>query len=60
LGEHWDPKPTCLVEKCAHKAQYGYHAEEAQRGDFTREDLYRIPAELCDEIAKAALSKYVS
>ena len=67
LGEHWDAKPTCLVEKCAHKAQFGYHAKTAQqrkcniRGEyrtednFTREQLYRIPAELGDEIANAAV-----
>ena len=72
LGEHWTPKPTCLLEKSAHKAQFGYHAKSAQKraskiqGQYpsddtlTREELYRIPAELCDEIAKAALSKYVS
>ena len=66
LGEYWDPKPTCLVEKCGHKAQFGIHSKTAQkrsckiRGEyraedtFTREQLYRIPAELCDEIAKAA------
>ena len=72
LGGHWDPKPTCLVEKCDHKAKYGYHAKSAQkRGSkikgrypeddtFTREELYRIPAELCDEIANAATSKHVS
>ena len=71
LGEYWDPKPTCLVEKCPHKAQFGIHAKTAQQrkckcrggyraGDnFTREQLYRMPSELCDEIAKAALSKYV-
>jgi hypothetical protein len=65
LDEYWDPKPTCLVEKCAHKAQYGYHAKSAQKREskikgqrpeddaFTREELYRIPAELCDEIANA-------
>ena len=70
LGE-WDPRPTCLVEKCAHKAEFGYHSKSAQkRGSkiqgqyqddtFTREELYRIPAELCDEIANAVNSKYVS
>ena len=72
LGDYWHPRPTCLVEKCHYKAQFGYHAKSAQkrtskikgqriRDDaFTREELYRIPAELCDEIAKAALNKYVS
>ena len=72
LDEYWDPKPTCLVEKCAHKVQYGYHAKSAQKREskrkgqrleddaFTREELYRIPAELCDEIANAATSKYGS
>ena len=66
LGEYWDPKPTCLVEKCPHKAQFGIHAKTAQQrkfkvrgeylaGDnFTREQLYKIPTELCDEIANAA------
>ena len=64
LGEDWTPKPTCLVEKCAHKAQFGYHAKSAQkRGSkikgqyqddtFTREELYRIPAQLCQEFAAA-------
>ena len=72
LGDYWHPRTTCLVEKCHYKAQFGIHSKTAQkrkckiRGEyraedtFTREQLYRIPAELCDEIAKAALSKYVS
>ena len=65
-GRVLDPEAHMLVEKCAHKAQYGYHAKSAQerasklRGQypaddrFTREELYRIPAEICDEIANAA------
>ena len=72
LGKYWTPKPTCLVEKCVHKAEFGYHAKSAQKrtskikgqrprdDTFTREELYKIPAELCDEIANAATSKYVS
>ena len=66
LGDDWTPKPTCLVEKCSQKATHGLHPMSAQRGAGvvkgerrTRDDcslaqLYRIPAELCDEIAKAA------
>ena len=70
LGDdYWTPRPTCLVEKCSHKAQFGCHAKSAQQrpsfinGErrlsdrFTREELYRIPSELCDEIAKAASRK---
>ena len=75
LGDDWCPRPTCLVENCSHKAQFGCHAKSAQTRpcrlavsererlqegkerrthDRFREELYRIPAELCDEIAKAA------
>ncbi len=80
LGDdYWTPRPTCLVENCSHKAQFGCHAKSAQRrpcimavsererlqeggekrthDHFTREELYTIPAELCDEIAKAASRK---
>ena len=71
LGEYWHPRPTCLVEKCPHKAQFGCHAKSAQQrrskirgeyraGDnFTREQLYKNPAELCDEIANAAVDNLV-
>ena len=66
LGDYWTPRPTCLVEKCSHKATHGLHPMSAQRGatrvkgerrvgdDCSLAQLYRIPAELCDEIAKAA------
>ena len=60
LGEHWTPRPMCSRQcPCEHMVD-GRHPVSAQRragrpGDrpFTREELYAIPPELCEEIAAA-------
>ena len=60
LGEHWSPRPMCSRQcPCEHMTD-GRHPVSAQRrasrpGDrpFTREELYAIPPELCEEIAAA-------
>ena len=66
LGDDWCPRPTCLVEKCSHKATHGLHPMNAQRGatrvkgerrvgdDCSLAQLYSMPPNLCDEIAAAA------
>ncbi len=68
LGEHWQPEPVCCVKsRCEHFAA-NMHPATAQRGpcrssgemrtgdDFTQNQLYHVPARLCDEIAAAAES----
>ena len=65
-GDYWQPKPVCCkASRCAFFAN-GLHPATAQRGpcrggkrvgdDFTQNQLYHIPQELCDEIARAAES----
>ena len=66
LGDAWQPKPLCEKDsRCGHWAN-GVHPETAQRGPCTKKgllrkesghtqnQLYHIPAELCDEIAAVA------
>ena len=68
LGHHWQPEPICRKgSRCEHFAG-NHHPATAQRGpcrctvakrtgdDFTQQELYHIPAALCDEIARAAES----
>jgi hypothetical protein len=68
LGEHWQPKPVCCKDsRCEHFAN-NVHPATAQRGPCYKKgllvpegchrqnELYHIPAELCDEIAAAAES----
>jgi len=60
LGEHWTPRPMCSKQCPCEQMTDGRHPVSAQRrasrpGDrvFTREELYAIPPELCEEIAAA-------
>ena len=60
LGEHWTPRPMCSRQCPCEQVVDGRHPVSAQRragrpGDrpFTREELYAIPPELCEEIAAA-------
>ena len=66
LGEHWQPKPVCCKDsRCEHFAN-NVHPATAQRGPCHKKgllvpegchrqnELYHIPAALCDEIAGAA------
>jgi hypothetical protein len=68
LDDHWQPQPVCCrSSRCEHFAN-NHHPATAQRGpcrctvakrvgnDFTQNQLYHIPAALCDEIARAAES----
>ena len=68
LGDAWQPKPVCSrAHPCKHYAAFKAHPATAQRGPGRKqgvlmagdrcslEQLYSIPAELCDEIANAAL-----
>ena len=67
LGEAWQPRSLCRKhDPCEHFAN-GIHPASVQRGpcrkkgstepegNHTRDQLYHIPAALCDEIAVAAL-----
>ena len=60
LGEHWSPRPMCSRHDPCENVTQGRHPVSAQRragrpGDimFTREELYAIPPQLCEEIANA-------
>ena len=66
LGDHWQPRPVCCKgDRCLHY-ENGVHPATAQRGPCTKKglrvpegchrqnELYHIPASLCDEIARAA------
>ena len=68
LGSHWKPLPICCkTSRCRFFAN-NMHPLTAQRGPcrsskgkrvgdgFTQNQLYHIPAALCDEIARAAES----
>jgi hypothetical protein len=68
LGDHWQPKPVCCkASRCEH-FENGVHPATAQRGPcykkglrvpegcHTQSQLYHIPAELCDELARAVES----
>ena len=60
LGEHRSPRPMCSRQCPCEQMTDGRHPISAQRrasrpGDrpFTRDELYAIPPELCEEIAAA-------
>jgi hypothetical protein len=68
LGEHWEPRPPCCkANPCAAMVD-GRHPQTAQRApgkvngvrrasaadSFTQDELYALPAALCDELAAAA------
>ena len=68
LGDHWQPRPVCCKgSRCEH-FENGVHPATAQRGPcfkmgqrvpegcHKQNELYHIPAALCDEIARAAES----
>ena len=68
LGDHWQPRPVCCKgSRCEH-FENGVHPSSAQRGPcykkglqvpegcHTQNELYHIPAALCDEVALAAES----
>ena len=63
LGNYWAPRPLC-TRKCASCiSNGGVHGASAQKGpsggndkttdNFTRDQLYKIPEPLCDELAAA-------
>ena len=68
LGHHWQPRPVCCKDSRCEQFMDNRHPATAQRGpcrssgakrvgdDFTQNQLYHIPATLCDEIARAAES----
>jgi len=66
LGDHWQSRPVCCKgSRCEH-FENGVHPATAQRGPCYKKNakepegchnqnqLYHIPAALCDEIARAA------
>ena len=66
LNEHWhERRPCCKANPCQHMVD-GAHPTTAQQGscklrgvrrthdNYNIRDLYRLPAELCDELARAA------
>ena len=68
LGDHWQPEPICCKSSRCEHFMDNRHPATAQRGpcrnsktkrigdDFTQNQLYHIPAALCDELARAAES----
>ena len=66
LGDHWQPIPVCSKSAPCEHFRNGVHPATAQRGPcrkkglrvpegcHTQNELYHIPAPLCDEIARAA------
>ena len=61
LGEFWQPRPLCTrANPCPQVIDF-WHARSAQARDrfsqkrFTKEELYVIPAALCDELAEAVV-----
>jgi len=68
LGDHWQPRPVCCKSSRCEHFEDNRHPATAQRGpcrnsktkrigdDFTQNQLYHIPAALCDELARAAES----
>ena len=72
LYEHWkERRPCCKANPCEHMVD-GAHPTTAQQGscklrgvrraddNYTLRDLYRLPAELCDELAEAATRALVA
>ena len=68
LGDHWQPEPICCKSSRCEHFEDNRHPATAQRGPcrnsktkrigdgFTQNQLYHIPAALCDELARAAES----
>ena len=68
LGSHWQPKPVCCMAARCEPFENGVHPATAQRGPCYKKgsktpegchrqnELYHIPAALCEEIALAAES----
>ena len=69
LGDHWSPRPPCCkANPCAAFGAEGRHSQTAQRAPgkvggvrrttaedtFSQDQLYALPALLCDELAQAA------
>ena len=66
LGDHWQPRPVCSRDSRCEHFEFGVHPATAQRGPcfkmgqrvpegcHKQNELYHIPAALCDEIARAA------
>ena len=68
LHEHWEPRPPCCKASPCDGVVDGRHAQTAQLApgkvggvcrasaadSFTRDQLYALPAALCDELALAA------
>ena len=61
LGEFWQPRPLCTrANPCPQVIDF-WHPRSAQARDrfsqkrFTKEELYVIPAALCDELAEAVV-----
>ena len=66
LGDHWKPEPVCCKDSRCEHFENGVHPATAQRGPcakrglrvpegcHSQDELYHIPAGLCDEIARAA------
>jgi len=64
LGEHWQPKPICCKDSRCEHFEFGVHPATAQRGPcfkmgqrvpegcHKQNELYHIPAALCDEIER--------
>ena len=71
LGDNWQPKPVCCKDSRCESFENGVHSATAQSGPcynkgsktpegcHRQNELYHIPAALCDEIALAAESALI-
>jgi hypothetical protein len=70
LEKHWTPRPMCCKANPCENVVEGRHPQSAQRApgkvggvrraskddSFSQDQLYALPAALCDELAKATTS----
>lgn len=57
----WEPRPLCrAARRCPwFDGEAGRHTDTAQRaGGWSRDELYRVPSQLCAELARAWRARY--